>query len=152
MKVFQILGIVDVNMYNTLLDPAVSIEYGDDDLTEEQVDALWDSFNLEAYTAKVCELAVVELRKMLARLPSNLRCTYVEGSARIWSPKYYNYFGDTLEFRVNAETELSEKEFQAYLDDFFRTDWNAEFGPDYRIYENLRENCTIYDFVKEEIA
>ncbi len=149
MRTFNITGIVDVNMYNTLLDPAVTLDDEFDELSEAERDALWDRFDVTAYTANVRKLAVCELRKLLTRLPAPLRCAYVEDSAFIDSPKYYNDRGDELRFQLSADTDMSEAAFQAYLDDFFREDWSAEFGPDYHIYAYIKENLTIYSFLKE---
>lgn len=149
MRTFNIVGIVDVNMYNTLLDPGSALDDSFDGLADDDAETLWNRFDINAYIAAVCFLAVRELRKLLAKLPASLHCSYVEGSAFIDSPKYYNYRGDELRFQMSVDTDMSEAAFQAYLDDFFRKDWNAEFGPDYSIFAYIRENYTIHSFLKE---
>ena len=39
-----------------------------------------------------------------------------------------------------------------YLENFFREEWNKEFGSDYAIYEYIRENKGIEDFLLDEEA
>ena len=96
--------------------------------------------------------AVIELKKLLKRLPDSMRVRYVEGSAEIYSPPYYNYGGDELIFRIRARSHRSQKSMQRYLEDFFREEWDKEFGPDYAIYEYIRENKGIKDFLLDEEA
>ena len=144
--VHRISGIVDVNMYHSLLDPDFTI--GRDG---EVDDKEWDRFDAAKYTAFVCELAVLELKKLLDKLPADKRCVYVDGSAYIHSNYMHNIL-DRLYFQVRAVGHIciTEAQVQAYLSDFFTGDWNAEFGAAYRISEYISSNCGIGDFPLEE--
>ena len=153
LREYEIWRIVDVNMYNTLLSPEVALEEGvQDDAQEAAREALWDRFDLNKYKAFICERAVIELKKLLKRLPNGMRVRYVEGSAEIYSPPYYNYGGDELIFRITARSHRSQKSMQRYLEYFFREEWNKEFGSDYAIYEYIRNNKGLQDFLLDEEA
>ena len=153
MREYEIWRIVDVNMYNSLLSPDFTLErMAENDAQQAEIDALWNRFDFKKYSDFVCERAVIELKKLLKRLPSGMRVRYVEGSAEIYSPPYYNYGGDELIFRIKARSHRSPKSIQRYLSDFFREEWNKEFGPDYAIYEYIRENKGIEDFLLDEEA
>ena len=153
MREYEIWRIVDVNMYNTLLSPEVALEEGVlDDAQESAREPLWNRFDLNKYKAFICERAVVELKKLLKRLPNGMRVRYVEGSAEIYSPPYYNYGGDELIFRITARSHRSQKSMQRYLENFFREEWNMEFGPDYAIYEYIRNNKGLEDFLMDETS
>ena len=151
MRTYEIRGVIDVNMYNSLLSPEFTLDA--DTETEEQEaerEQLWERFDIKKYSAFICERAVIELKALLKQLPSNMRVRYVEGSAEIYSPPYYNYGGDELIFKIRALSHRSRKGMQRYLDRFFTHEWNAEFGTDYRIYEYIRENMGLEDFLTEE--
>ena len=151
LRKYEIWRIVDVNMYNSLLSPEVTLEEDvQDDAQEAAREALWNRFDFKKYSNFVCECAVIELKKLLKRLPSGMRIRYVEGSAEIYSPPYYNYGGDELIFRITACSHRSQKSMQRYLENFFRKEWSKEFGPDYAIYEYIRENKGIEDFLFDE--
>lgn len=153
MREYEIWRIVDVNMYNSLLSPDFTLErMAENDAQQAEIDALWNRFDFKKYSDFVCERAVIELKKLLKRLPDSMRVRYVEGSAEIYSPPYYNYGGDELIFRIRARSHRSLKSMQRYLDNFFREEWNKEFGPDYAIYEYIRENKGIEDFLLDEEA
>ena len=153
MREYEIWRIVDVNMYNSLLSPDFTLErMAENDAQQAKIDALWNRFDFVKYSDFVCERAVIELKKLLKRLPDSMRVRYVEGSAEIYSPPYYNYGGDELIFRIRARSHRSQKSMQRYLDNFFREEWNKEFGPDYAIYEYIRENKGIEDFLLDEEA
>ena len=153
MREYEIWRIVDVNMYNSLLSPDFTLErMAENDAQQVEIDALWNRFDFKKYSDFVCERAVIELKKLLKRLPDSMRVRYVEGSAEIYSPPYYNYGGDELIFRIRARSHRSQKSMQRYLDNFFREEWNKEFGPDYAIYEYIRENKGIEDFLLDEEA
>lgn len=103
MREYEIWRIVDVNMYNSLLSPDVTLDEDvQDDAQEAAREALWNRFDSRKYSDFVRERAVIELKKLLKRLPSGMRVRYVEGSAEIYSPPYYNYGGDELIFRIKA--------------------------------------------------
>ena len=148
MKTYRISGIVDVGMYNTILDPDVTLP--DDDISgiseDAQVD-LWMRFNPGKYAQAVLFRAIIELRNLLEKLPDNEGGTYVEGSAEIDSPPFYNYRNDEFWFSLETATIKDKKEYQALLDAFFDADFHGEFGGAYRIYEYIRTNCTIHDFL-----
>jgi len=153
MREYEIWRIVDVNMYNSLLSPDFTLErMAENDAQQAEIDALWNRFDFKKYSDFVCERAVIELKKLLKRLPDSMRVRYVEGSAEIYSPPYYNYGGDELIFRIRARSHRSQKSMQRYLDNFFREEWNKEFGSDYAIYEYIRENKGIEDFLLDEEA
>ena len=151
MREYEIRRIVDVNMYNTLLSPEETL---DDDLLDDAEraarDALWERFDFKKYSSFVCERAVVELKQLLKRLPRGMRVRYVEGSAEIYSPPCYNYGGNELIFRIRARSHRSQKSMQRYLSEFFREEWDREFGAVYRIYEYIRENKVLEDFLLDE--
>lgn len=153
MREYDIWRIVDVNMYNSLLSPDFTLErMAENDAQQVEIDALWNRFDFKKYSDFVCERAVIELKKLLKRLPDSMRVRYVEGSAEIYSPPYYNYGGDELIFRIHARSHRSLKSMQRYLENFFREEWNKEFGSDYAIYEYIRENKGIEDFLLDEEA
>ena len=147
MKTYEICGIVDVNMYNTILMPDFVLEQ--EYKSEEEEQRLWDRFNLTAYVAIIRKRAVIELKKLLENLPKELQCRYVEDSAEIVMPHEYNYGGDFLRFKMTAECELSQPQMQTYLSTEFESDWDAEFGSAYRIMEYITENYTLEEFCME---
>lgn len=145
MRKFNLSGVIDVDMYQGFLNPDYAFER--DDPSEEQ----WDNFSIDKYVELVLELAIKELKKMLATLPERLRCEYVEGGGQIWSPKYYNYQTDTLEFSVVSDYVGSEQEYQKEIDAFFKTDWDAEFSAAYRIFDIITSDYLIDSFqISEE--
>lgn len=150
MRTYEIWGVIDVNMYNSLLSPEFTLETDEDTEMNAERERLWQRFNMDKYSALICKRAVIELKELLKQLPSNMRVRYVEGSAEIYSPPWYNYGGDELIFKIRALSHRSQKGMQRYLDRFFSDEWNAEFGPDYRIYEYIRENMGLEDFLTEE--
>ena len=153
MREYEIWRIVDVNMYNSLLSPDFTLErMAENDAQQAKIDALWKRFDFEKYSDFVCERAVIELKKLLKRLPRSMDVRFVEDSAEIYSPPYYNYGGDELIFRIRARSHRSQKSMQRYLENFFREEWNKEFGSDYAIYEYSRENKGIEDFLLDEEA
>ena len=105
MREYEIWRIVDVNMYNSLLSPDFTLErMAENDAQQAKIDALWNRFDFEKYSDFVCERAVIELKKLLKRLPRSMDVRFVEDSAEIYSPPYYNYGGDELIFRIRANT------------------------------------------------
>lgn len=129
---------LDVSMYNTILSPEVVF----DEATEDD----WKDFDMDLYRKKICELAETELRTLLKDLPEKMKVTYIEGSAEIDSPSYYNYRTDWLIFRMCAKSKMTENEMNNYLDEFFAETAKDEFGATYNIYEKLCENYGIEDF------
>ena len=77
MQEYTITGIIDVNLYNSLLSPEIVFE------DETDNDALWERFDLDAYVSEICKCAFNELKKLLKKLPAELCCRCVEGSAEI---------------------------------------------------------------------
>ena len=147
---YDLRGGVDVNMYNTLLEPDFALNVDADTMTAEEEKAVRDRFDINAYRSKVLEIAIPLLEQQLRLLPERLNIRLVPGSAFIYSPHDYSYGGDELHFAIEARTDLSNAEMQALLDDAVREDWDAEFGAHYRISEDLGENYTIYDFLRPE--
>jgi uncharacterized protein YeaO (DUF488 family) len=139
---FNVSGIVDVNLYQSLLAPDFTLRQDGKDSEKE-----WDNFHVQKYTALVLEQAVLELKKILERLPAERRCVYVEGSAHIYA-NYAQNILDRLYFKVKTETGIgmNEARIQEYLRDFFLDDWNAEFGAAYRISEYISSNYHVGDF------
>ena len=150
MRTYEIWGVINVNMYNSLLSPEFTLETDADIEMDAERERLWQRVDIKKYSAFICERAVIELKELLKQLPCNMRVRYVEGSAEIYSPPWYNYGGDELIFKIRALSHRSRKGMQRYLDRFFTDEWNAEFGPDYRIYEYIRENMGLEDFLTEE--
>lgn len=146
---YALHGGIDVSIYQTLLEPDFALHIEDEKLNEEAESALWRRFDPDAYCAKILELAIPLLELQLARMPQHLHVQLVPGSASIYSPHDYSISNDELRFSIQARSSLSEKEMQQMLDDTVRDDWNAEFGSQYRIYEKLSENYSIYDFLQE---
>lgn len=147
---YSLRGGVDVNMYNTLLEPDFALNVESENLTDEAEKEIWNRFSIEAYRQKVLELAVSLLTQQLERLPADLHAVLIPDSVSIFSPHDYSLCGDELRFTIDARTDRSDREMQALLDDTVRDDWNAEFGSHYRISERLGENYTIYDFLQPE--
>lgn len=148
-RTYALRGGIDISIYQTLLDPDFALHIEDEQLTDEAEYALWRRFDPDAYCTKVLELALPLLEQQLARMPQHLHVQLVSGSASIYSPHDYSISNDELCFSIQARSSLSEKEMQQLLDDTVRDDWNAEFGSQYRIYEKLSENYSIYDFLWE---
>ena len=154
MKTYDISGIVNVSMYQSILAPEVALDTldlsgMDDDTAEATEMEAWDNFDAEQYRKLVLERAVIELKKLLAELPNNWRCEYVEGSAEIHA-NYNQNILDRLYFKVEYNgVDVSEAFLQKQLTDFFLTDWNAEFGAQYRIYEYIASNYTPCSFPKD---
>lgn len=156
MKEFNISGIVNVSLYQSIIEPEVALgecsEYPKNEF-DSYDDAVWDRFDADMYREKVKELAVVELKALLATLPEAWRCEYVEGSAEIHYAYEHNIL-DRLYFKVTHSGksvhgwDISEKTLQDYLTSFFLKDWEAEFGAQYRIYAHLGDNHTIGDFLR----
>lgn len=144
MQEYTISGIIDVNLYNSLLSPEVVFE------DEADNDALWEHFDLDAYVNEVCKRAFAELKKLLEKLPADLHCKCVEGSAEIVRSHDHSIFNDFFRFKLQIESEWMQEAMQRYLTDFFAEDWNAEFGADYRIHAYLCENTTLECFTQKE--
>lgn len=147
---YDLRGGVDVNMYNTLLEPDFALNVNADTMTDEEEKAVWDRFDINAYRSKVLEIAIPLLAEKTEQVFSFCRGVLIPDSVSIYSPHDYSYGGDELRFAIEAQTDLSCAEMQALLDDAVREDWTAEFGSHYRISEKLGENYTIYDFLRPE--
>lgn len=148
-RTYALHGGIDVSIYQTLLNPDFALHIEDEHITDDAEYALWCRFDPDAYCAKVLELALPLLEQQLARMPQHLHVQLVPSSVSIYSPHDYSISNDELRFSIQAHSSLSEKEMQKLLDDTVRDDWNAEFGSQYRIYEKLSENYSIYDFLRE---
>ncbi|MDO4846095.1 MAG: hypothetical protein Q3977_05705 [Oscillospiraceae bacterium] len=142
MQEYTITGIINVGLFNSLLSPEIVFEDEVDD------DALWERFDLDAYIGEICRRAVEELKKLLQKLPAELCCRCIEGSAEIVRSHDYSIFSDLFRFRLQAESEMTQESMQRYLSDCFEEDWNAEFGAGYRIHAYLRENATLECFTR----
>lgn len=138
----NISGIIDVNMYHSLLDPSFTL--GRDG---EAVEKTWERFDAQKYNALVCDLAVEELEKLLEQLPSDKRCVYIPGTASIYA-NYMNNILDRFYFKVKTDDSvgMEETRLQEYLCDYFLSDWNAEFGAAHRISEFISSHYVIGDF------
>lgn len=144
LSLYSIDRIVNVNMYHSLLSPDFTLQR--EWTTEDEERRLWERFDIKTYMRVVLERAVIELKALLSRLPSDLCARYIEGSAEIISPPDYSYGGDFLRCRLELKSNMTHSQMQAYLDAFFSEDWNAEFGPDYSICEYLSDNYSLEDF------
>ena len=143
---FELSGIVNVGMYNTILAPEYAIAEDDTD------EAAWEGFDNDQYKNKVLELAVKELKLLLGKVPATRNIAYVEGSAFISSPEFYNERNDQLRFRVTADAgQLDEEGLQRYIETCLNEELNAEFDAQYHIYQVLKENYSIADFNKTTI-
>lgn len=147
---YSLRGGVDVNMYNTLLEPDFALNVDAESYTDEEEKAIWDRFDIEAYRKKVQEIAISLLSEKIEHAFAFCGGVLVPDSISIYSPHDYSYGGDELRFSIEARSELPEGEMQTLLDAAVRDDWNAEFGSHYRISERLGENNTIYAFLKPE--
>lgn len=143
-------GGIDVNMYNTLLEPGFALGVDAENFTEEEESALWARFDIDAYRRKILELAIPMLEQIIEQSFPRMYARLVPGSASICSPQDYSYGGDELRFVIEAQSDVTDAEMQAQLDRAVYDDWNAEFGSHYRICEKLNGNYTIYDFLKPE--
>ena len=147
---YALHGGIDVNMYNTLLEPGFALGVDAENFTEEEESALWARFDIDAYRRRVLELAIPMLKQIIEHSFPCMQARLVPGSASICSPRDYSYGGDELRFEMEAQSDVTDTEMQAQLDSAVHDDWNAEFGSHYRICEKLSENYTIYDFLKPE--
>lgn len=147
---YAMRGGVDVNMYNTLLEPDFALNVDAETYTDEEEKALWDRFDIDTYRQTVQEIAVPLLTERIEHTFSFCKGVLIPDSVSIYSPHDYSYGGDELRFSIEAHADLPESEMQALLDDSVREDWNAEFGSHYHISEKLGENYTIYDFLRPE--
>lgn len=149
-RLYRLRGGVDVNMDHTMLDPDFALDVESEKLSDDEKDALWGRFDLAAYRRKILGLAVPLLKEQLRKLPPELDATLLPESVCVFSPHDYSYGGDELFFTIEARSDLPEKDMQALLDRTVQEDWQAEFGSQYRIYERLTENDSIFDFLKPE--
>lgn len=124
---YALRGGVDVNMYNTLLEPDFALNVESENLTDEAEKAIWDRFNIDAYRNKVRELAIPLLEQQLQRLPSVLHVSLLPDSVSIYSPQDYSYGGDELLFSIEAQSDLSDADMQVLLNGIVYDDWNAEY-------------------------
>ena len=147
---YALRGGIDVNMYNTLLEPGFALVVDAESFIVVDEGALWARFDIDAYRHKVLELATPMLKQIIEHSFSCMQASLVPGSASICSPRDYSYGGDELRFEMEAQSDVTDAEMQAQLDSAVHDDWNAEFGSHYRICEKLIENYTIYDFLKPE--
>ena len=147
---YALRGGIDVNMYNTLLEPGFALGVDAENFTEEEESALWARFDIDAYRRRVLELAIPMLKQIIEHSFPCMHASLVPGSASICSPRDYSYGGDELRFEMEAQSDVTDTEMQAQLDSAVHDDWNAEFSSHYSIYEKLSENYSIYDFLKPE--
>lgn len=49
---YSLRGGVDVNMYNTLLEPDFALNVDSENYTDEEEKAIWDRFDIDAYRKK----------------------------------------------------------------------------------------------------
>lgn len=145
---YSLRGGVDVNMYNTLLEPDFALNVDAENYTDEEEKAIWDRFDIDAYRKKVQEIAIPLLSEKTERTFAFCGGVLIPDSVSIYSPHDYSYAGDELHFSIEARSELPESEMQTLLDSAVRDDWNAEFGSHYHISEQLGENYSIYDFLR----
>ena len=145
---YSLRGGVDVNMYNTLLEPDFALNVNAENYTDEEEKAIWDRFDIDAYRKKVQEIAIPLLSGKIERAFAFCSGVLIPDSVSIYSPHDYSYAGDELHFSIEARSELPESEMQTLLDSAVRDDWNAEFGSHYHISEQLGENYSIYDFLR----
>lgn len=145
---YSLRGGVDVNMYNTLLEPDFALNVDAEYYTDEEEKAIWDRFDINAYRKKVQEIAIPLLSGKIERAFVFCSGVLIPDSVSIYSPHDYSYAGDELHFSIEARSELPESEMQTLLDSAVRDDWNAEFGSHYHINEQLGENYSIYDFLR----
>lgn len=145
---YSLRGGVDVNMYNTLLEPDFALNVDAEYYTDEEEKAIWDRFDIDAYRKKVQEIAIPLLSGKIERAFAFCGGVLIPDSVSIYSPHDYSYAGDVLHFSIEARSELPESEMQTLLDSAVRDDWNAEFGSHYHISEQLGENYSIYDFLR----
>ena len=145
---YSLRGGVDVNMYNTLLEPDFALNVNAENYTDEEEKAIWDRFDIDAYRKKVQEIAIPLLSGKIERAFAFCGGVLIPDSVSIYSPHDYSYAGDELHFSIEARSELPESEMQTLLDSAVRDDWNAEFGSHYHISEQLGENYSIYDFLR----
>lgn len=148
MREFELYGIVDVGTYNTILDPAVALDNFAEDMDEDVIEAEWERFSNELYMDKVLGLAEVELKKLIAKLPAKYHIQYVEQSAKIDSPKFYNYRNDELIFKVTATGRWTSEKLQEYIEAKLAVDINDEFNATYHIYEKLCRDHSAGEFSK----
>lgn len=140
MKEYSINGIINVSMYQSILDPDVTL---DKESTNENE---WKYFSVEEYKKLVILRSIIELKSLLEMLPEEWRCEYVEGSAEIRSNYSHNIL-DRLYFKVVNSSGIAEEVLQNYLASFLLNDWEDEFGAQYRIYEYIASNYTPRSFV-----
>ena len=145
---YSLRGGVDVNMYNTLLEPDFALNVDSENYTDEEEKAIWDRFDIDAYRKKVQDIAIPLLSEKIEQVFAFCGGILIPDSVSIYSPHDYSYGGDELRFSIEARTELPESEMQTLLDAAVHNDWNAEFGSHYHISEQLGENYSIYDFLR----
>ena len=147
---YALCGGIDVNMYNTLLEPDFALNVDAESFSDEEEKSIWDRFDIDGYRQKVQEVASPLLAEKIEHAFSFCGGIPIPDSVSIYSPHDYSYGGDELRFSIEARTDMTEAEMQKLLDNAVRDDWNAEFGSHYHISEQLGENYSIYDFLKPE--
>jgi hypothetical protein len=109
--------ILDVGMYESQLDARYMFDGEEqevehcDILTNEEKEYFFENqdWDCEAYKNLVCEQGMWQLEGFFKDVSDVIKIKLVEGSGSIWSPQYYNYTSDTLDFEIEIEQSELDK-------------------------------------------
>lgn len=125
--------LIDVGMYNTVLDAGL---WEDDDLEnlhEDYGDAGWTfrclgDFDLEGYKKLLVKVSQEIMDELAMPILRDYGIAAIKAKS-IWSPKYYNYKTDTLDFDVYLADDFHEK-FEKNMERFRENESLQEYIED----------------------
>lgn len=101
---------------------------------EEDVD--WNHFSEDLYKEKIVKLAEPFLKAAISTVAQDMSCTIVPGSIC-----FENQQGSSeLVFRVKADSNLSQEQFNIFLQEKLSSLIEDPFGPEYQVFAELRMN------------
>ena len=137
-----IMPVVDVGMYRSILDPDFIFEseenevYNSENLTEDEKDyfstAANHHFNTSAYKALVAKQGGYKLEEFFKSIQDVVKVKLV-GTPTIWSPEFYNFRSDELDFEIEITQDEIDKILPAVKDDdlfwkFIEEAWCSRSG------------------------
>lgn len=113
-----ICPLVNVNTYNSLLEPELRDEVSDlvehhgcsEEAADRYLDRFWMRFDHKAYLEGVCKIAVDEMNKFFLKdsdAAGLRRVKSLEGFELVsaYSPREYNFSGDELNFKLMGDED-----------------------------------------------
>jgi len=139
-------------MYETILDPRHIFDYDDDEIvkseaiTKDEKDYFFDkaymNFNTKEYNKIVLKYAMDQLQDIINELNDTIKIKLCEGGS-IFSPRFYNFSNDQLDFTVDIADHELEKILPTIIDD----DKFWEWAEQYKSYDGF---ISFMPYYKEE--